>query len=105
MNLTQLAAHICEQAAMNDTDDVSAAMMFLQRRLEMIWNSQLWRSSLVEATLTVNPDGTTNMPTAIWLPSAATLLLPPAFASVIAIRTDSHAMNVASLESYFRSDT
>ncbi|MDE2106056.1 MAG: hypothetical protein KGL39_53025, partial [Patescibacteria group bacterium] len=49
--------------------------------------------------------GTTNMPTAIWLPSAATLLLPPAFASVIAIRTDSHAMNVASLESYFRSDT
>jgi hypothetical protein len=105
MNLTDLANHICQQCGMNDKDDVSAAKMFLQRRLEMIWNTQLWRSSLIEATLTVNPDGTTTLADTVWIPSRGTLLLPTAFDSVLAVRQDAHAMNVASLESYYRTDT
>jgi len=104
MNLTDLANHICAQCGMNDTDDVSAAKMFLQRRLEMIWNTQLWRSSLIEATMTVNPDGSTTLADTVWIPSRATLLLPVAFDSVLAVRQDSHAMSVASLESYYRTD-
>src|SRR5579872_5757292 len=101
MTLTDLANHICEQCGMNDSDDVAAAQMFLQRRLEMIWNSQLWRCSLIEATLTINPDGSTTLADAVWIPARGTLLLPAAFESVIAVRADNHAINVASLESYF----
>lgn len=105
MTLTDLATHICEQSAMNDADDVSAAKMFLQRRLEMIWNTQLWRASLIEATLTVNPDGTATLADTVWIPSRGTLLLPTAFDSVLAVRQDAHSMSVASLESYYRTDT
>lgn len=105
MNLTDLANHICEQCGMNDSDDVAAAKMFLQRRLEMIWNTQLWRASLIEATTTVNPDGTCTLSNTVWIPSRSTLLLPPEFDSVLAVRADNHAMNVASLESYYRTDT
>lgn len=104
MTLTDLASHICAQCGMNDTDDVSAAKMFLQRRLEMIWNSQLWRCSLIEATMTINPDGTCSLSNTVWIPQRATLLLPPEFESVLAVRQDGHKMTVASLESYYRTD-
>ena len=105
MNLTDLANHICQQCGMTDTDDVSAARMFLQRRLEMIWNSQIWRCSLVEATLTINPDGTCTLADTTWNPSSSTLMLPSVIDSVLAVRADNHAMTVASLESYYRTDT
>src|SRR5579872_7273257 len=105
MTLTDLANHICEQCGMNDSDDVAAAQMFLQRRLEMIWNSQLWRCSLLEATLTLNPDGTSTLADTVWIPSRGTLLLPTAIDSVLAVRADTHAMTVAGLESYYRADT
>lgn len=104
MTLTDMANHICTQCGMTDTDDLSAAQMFLQRRLEMIWNSQLWRDSLVEALLTVNPDGSTTLEDTVWLPSIGVLLLPSAIEKVIAARTDVLKLEVASLESYFRSD-
>jgi|GEM_PF-2934969 len=104
MNLTDLANHICAQCGMTDTDDASSAMMFLQRRLEMIWNTQLWRSSLIEGTMTINPDGTCSLGNTVWIPSRATLLLPPEFDSVLAVRQDGHSMSVASLESYYRTD-
>src|SRR5215467_13751264 len=105
MNLKDLANHICQQCGMTDTDDVAAAKMFLQRRLEMIWNSQLWRCSLLEAVLTVNPDGTCTLADTTWNPSTSILLLPSVIDSVLAVRADNHAMTVASLESYYRTDT
>ncbi len=104
MTLTDMANHICTQVGMTDTDDVSAAMMFLQRRLEMIWNSQLWRDSLVEATLTANPDGSTTLEDTVWLPGTGILLLPSAIEKVIAARTDIIKLEAASLESYYRTD-
>lgn len=102
MNLTDLANHICEQCGMKDTGDVSAAKMFLQRRLEMIWGTQIWRSSLIEGVMTVSPDGSCTLANTIWVPSRGTLLLPPEFNTVLAVRTSGHALNVASLESYYR---
>jgi len=104
MNLTALAAHICQQVGMNDTDDVAAAKLFLQRRLEMIWNGQLWRASLLEATMTLGTDGSVDLANTLWLPGRGTLLLPPEIASVLAVRQSNHALNVASLESYYRTD-
>jgi hypothetical protein len=102
MTLTDLANHICEQTGMSDTDDVTAAKMFLQRRLEMIWNSQLWRASLVEATFTINTDGTCNLGDTYWIPARGSLLLPTVINTVLAVRTDKHQISVASLESYYR---
>ena len=105
MTLTDLANHVCTQCGMADTDDLAAAKTFAQRRLEMIWNTQLWRNSLIEATMTLNPDGTCNLANTIWIPSRSTLLLPQEFDSVLAVRADNHTLNVASLESYYRTDT
>jgi hypothetical protein len=90
---------------MADTDDVTAAQMFLQRRLEMIWNGQLWRAALVEATLTVNTDGSCNLADTIWIPARGTLLLPRAMQTVLAVRSDKHPVSVASLEGYYRDVT
>ncbi|HEV2455102.1 MAG TPA: hypothetical protein VGY98_12630, partial [Verrucomicrobiae bacterium] len=97
--------HICTQSGMTDTDDVAAAQMFLQRRLEMIWNAALWRNSLLEATLTINPDGTTTLADSYWIPERSVLLLPAAIEKIIAVRLNTNALEVASLESYYRTDT
>ena len=105
MTLTELANHICTQCGMTDTDDVAAAQMFLQRRLEMIWNSALWRDSLLEATLTINPDGSTTLADSFWIPQRSVLLLPAAIEKVIAARLSTNTLEVASLESYYRADT
>ena len=105
MTLTDLANHICEQCGMMDADDLAAAKMFLQRRLEMIWNKSLWRDSLVEAALTINPDGTCTLADSFWIPSRATLGLPNAIQKVVAVRASNHALSVASLEKYYRTDT
>ena len=105
MNLTELATHVCEQCGMNDAGDIAASKMFIQRRLEMIWQQQLWRVSLIEAVLTVNMDGTTNLDDTIWIPSRGTLVLPPDIDSVMGVRTNTHALNVASLESYYRNNS
>lgn len=104
MTLTQLATTICLQTGMNDTDDQAAAMTFLQTRLMMIWNSQLWKDSLIEANFTINPDGTSTLGNTIWIPGRSTLMLPPEFDNVLAVRTDGHTLRVASLESYYRQD-
>ena len=105
MNLTEMAAHVCEQVGMNDTDDTAAAMMFLRRRLEMIWNSQLWRVSLVEAVTTLATDGSSTLANVLWCPARGTVTLPTEFETLLAVRTDGHALNVASLEAYYRTDT
>lgn len=105
MTLTDLANHICTQCGMTDTDDVAAAQMFLQRRLEMIWNSALWRDSLLEATLTINPNDTTTLADSFWISERSVLLLPAAIEKVIAARLNTNALEVASLESYYRADT
>jgi hypothetical protein len=105
MTLTDLANHICTQCGMNDTDDVAAAQMFLQRRLEMIWNSALWRDSLLEATLTLNPNDTTTLADSYWISERSVLLLPSAIEKVIAARLNTNALEAASLESYYRTDT
>jgi hypothetical protein len=90
---------------MTDTDDVAAAQMFLQRRLEMIWSAALWRDSLLEATLTANPDGTTSLADSYWIPGRSVLLLPAAIEKIIAARLNTNTLEVASLESYYRADT
>ncbi|HTV41613.1 MAG TPA: hypothetical protein VMF08_13610 [Candidatus Sulfotelmatobacter sp.] len=105
MTLTDLANHICTQCGMTDTDDVAAAQMFLQRRLEMIWNSALWRDSLLEATLTINPSDTTTLADSYWISERSVLLLPSAIEKVIAARLSTNTLEVASLESYYRADT
>lgn len=105
MTLTDLASHICTQCGMTDSDDVAAAQMFLQRRLEMIWNSALWRDSLLEATLTLNPNDTTTLADSYWISERSVLLLPAAIEKVIAARLNTNALEAASLESYYRTDT
>lgn len=103
MNLSDMATHICEQVGMNDTDDTSAAKMFLKRRLEMIWNTQLWRASIIEATMNI-VSGVCDAANTIWIPTRGTMLLPKEFNSVMAVRQSGHAMNVSTLESFFRTD-
>lgn len=105
MNLNDLADHICEQCGMVEAEDTAAAKLFLQRRLQMIWDSQLWRSSLVEATMTLDPDGTSTLAGSVWIPSRGTLLLPSVIQRVLAARTDAHTLSVATLESYHRTDS
>ena len=104
MNLTELSSFVCEQCGMTADEDLWAAKLFIQRRLQMIWNSQLWRAALVEASLTVSPDGTSTLADSVWIPSRGTLLLPSDIQTVLGVRTSGHALNVASLESYFRTD-
>ena len=102
MNLSQLASFICTKVNQSETDDVAACKEFLKRRMEMIWNDDLWKDSLVAFTQVLSPDD--YAVTSTWLPEKGVLLCPTIIERVVAARLDSRKLNVQRQEFYYRFD-
>ena len=102
MNLAAMAAFICGKVNLTEVEDLSAAKGFLARRLEAIWNDQLWKDAVVEYVRAISPDGYT--PASNWLPEKSILLCPPAIQRVIAARTTERVLNAQDHAFYYRVD-
>lgn len=102
MNLSAMAAFICGKVNLTEAEDLAAAKGFLARRLEMIWNDQLWKDSLVEYVLAIAPTGYTLQ--SPWLPAKSVLLLPPSIQRVIGVRTTERVINAQDRALYYRVD-
>ena len=96
MNLADLTSYICTKGQMTGTADRAAAKLFLSKRYELIYNSYLWKDSLVMVDVTVDPADADN--------AEGIVLLPEVIDRVVAIRTADRSVRVRGLEDYYRID-
>lgn len=104
MTLLELAQYICGKVNQTEAEDVAACRQFLTRRHELIWHEDLWKDSLVEYRLTLDPDPDHYTVASPWLPAKGVLLLPPIIQRVMAVRTSRSKLNVQRQECYYRTD-
>jgi hypothetical protein len=102
MTLNELAAVICGKLNQTEPDDVALAKTFLKLRFKLIWQSALWKDSLFEYTQTLTSQNYVLGNT--WIPSVSTLVLPPIFTHVVAVRNDRRRLGVESSEHFYRMD-
>jgi hypothetical protein len=102
MNLDDMARFVCGKVNQSEDEDILACKGFIRQRHTLLWTEALWKDALTEYRLTVSPDD--YLPTSNWLPTKGVLLVPPAIDKVIAVRTDSRALNVQRQEFYYRID-
>lgn len=95
MNLSEMVAQICADTGYLDTDDVAFAKTALRQRDDLLYRMGLWKDSLVQVNLTVDP--TTNDDHA-----EGVIYLPEVIERVIAVRTADTAVNVSGLETFYR---
>jgi hypothetical protein len=96
MNLSQLVDYVCTQVQMVGTDDRTACKMFLSKQYELIYNSYLWKDSLVMVNVTVDPEDANN--------AEGVVLLPEVIDRVVAVRTADQSVRVRGLEDFYRID-
>lgn len=96
MNLAALTEFVCTKGQMVGTADIAAAKLFLAKRYELIWNSYLWKDSLVMVDVTVDPDNADN--------AEGIVLMPEIIDRVVAIRTADRSVKVTGLETFYRED-
>jgi hypothetical protein len=102
MTLNELAAVICGKLNQTEPDDVALAKTFLKLRFKLIWQAALWKDSLFEYTQTLTSQNYVLGNT--WIPAISTLLLPPIFTHVVAVRNDRRRLGVESSEHFYRMD-
>lgn len=102
MNLETLAERACLESGYNDASDVAAAKKFARHWDEHIWNAALWKDSLAEYRVTLDPDGYT--PGSNYIPSKGVLLLPKDMDRVIGVRTADNQVLIEAQESFYRMD-
>ncbi len=97
MTLDQLADYVCTKSGLTDTAAVTACKTFLSKRYELIYNSYLWKDSLIGVDITVDP--TTNDDNA-----EGVVFIPEVIDRVVAVRTTDRSVQVRGLEDYYRID-
>jgi len=102
MTLNELAAVICGKLNQTEPDDVALCKTFLKLRFKLIWQAALWKDSLFEYTQTLTSQNYVLGNT--WIPSVSTLVLPPIFTLVVAVRNDRRRLGVESSEHFYRMD-
>jgi hypothetical protein len=103
MTLTQLADFVCAKVNQQQDEDKAICKDFLRRRLDMIWNDALWKDTLIEYSVAIDPTAI-YAPDSVYLPTKGVLLLPLEFDRVLAVRTGERALNVVRPEMYYRRD-
>jgi hypothetical protein len=96
MTLAQLASYVCTKSGLTDTAAVTACKTFLSKRYELIWNSALWKDSLIGVDVTVDPSDADN--------AEGIVFLPEVIDRVVAVRTVERSVQVRGLEDYYRID-
>lgn len=101
MNLATLITTIGQRTGLIGPRDLAACKAFVQLRYDQLWRAFLWKDSLVEYVVAIDP-GTAYMPTAPYLPTKGHLVLPSIIGSVVAVRSNLDKMNVERPMMYFR---
>jgi hypothetical protein len=97
MNLETLVDRACLESGYNDTDDVAAAQKFARHWDEHIWNSALWKDSLVVCDVAVTPSTNDDHADGI-------VFLPEVIDRVVAVRTSNNQIVIRGQEHYYRMD-
>jgi len=103
MNLADLAEHICASVRKEDSDSVAICKDYLKRRDRMLWDKHLWRDSIFEFTLALDPKAAFNIHSNPILAASGIVLVPRAIDCVLGARTASACLPVQNMENYFRS--
>lgn len=97
MNLTDMAAQVCADTGYLDTDDVAYAKTTLRQRDDMLWRMGLWKDSLAQLNLTVDPVNNADH-------AAGIIYVPELIERVVAVRTLDQWLRVSGLETFYRVD-
>ncbi len=102
MTLEELTDYVCTKSGLIEPDDREACELFLSKRYELIYNSYLWKDSLVGVDVTFDPDDDDN--------AEGIVLLPEVIGRVVAVRTADgdgsygNSVKIHSLEEFYRID-
>lgn len=97
MNLLDMASYVSGKIRQTDEDSVSQCKAYLRARDEMIYNGELWRESLYQLDITLEPE--TNA-----LHAAGIYALPQIADRIIAARTNDYQLTAELQETFFRQD-
>lgn len=107
MNLGQIATVVGQRLGVVTSDatsrDGAAVRAFLAMRHDQLFRSFLWKDSLVEFALNINPLNTYS-PTSNWMPTKGHLILPPIFQHVVGVRLGWMALDIQRPMLYYRAD-
>jgi hypothetical protein len=97
MTRDELVTFICTSTGYGEPDDIAACQTFLVARDRMIYDSALWKDSLVMCEIAVDPVNNADHAEGI-------VFLPEVIARAVAVRTAENAVRVTDLGQYFRID-
>lgn len=101
MNFAQLVTAIGQRSGLVGPNDVIACKNFVGIRYNQLWQAFLWKDSLLEYVVTVDPS-VAYAPTASYMPTKNHLILPPIIKNVVAVRSNQDKMNVERPMVYYR---
>ena len=97
MNLLEMTNQVCADTGYLDTDDVTYAKTALRQRDDLLWRMGLWKDSLVQATLTLNPETDEDVADGV-------VYLPEVIERVVGVRATNNSVEVNPIELYYRID-
>lgn len=109
MNLLDMANFVCAKVRHTEAEDVAACKQFIRQRYEVIYNDALWKHSMMQLDVAVNPlanqygalDGA-GIDTSCHRDGV--VLLPSIVDRVVAIRTSDRVIDVGDVLDWFRVD-
>ena len=102
MNLIDQANYVCTQIGLTDTDDIAAAQLFLRSWDEQIYNSYLWKDTMIGVDYNFSPKNADN--------AEGVVIVPPVIDIVVAARVGAapgvwgNSIRVHGIEDYYRVD-
>lgn len=97
MTLSDMANQVCADTGYLDTDDVAYAKTALRQRDELIYRMGLWKDSLLQVNVEVDPENDDDH-------AEGVLYLPEVIERVVAVRTADAFQRVSGLETFYRAD-
>ena len=106
MNLGQIATIVGQRLGVSTaagTNDGSMVRAMLNVRHDQIFRSWLWKDSIIQLTLPINPT-TPYVPGANYMPTKGRVILPPIFQMVLGVNFGRHSLDVQRPMIYYRAD-
>ena len=97
MNLTELANQACADTGYLDTDDLVFAKTAIRQRDDLLWRMGLWKDSLAQINLTVDPVNNEDH-------AEGVVYLPEVIERVVMARSTDTYLRVSGLEVFYRVD-
>lgn len=97
MNLSDMVTQICADTGYVDDDDQRFARTALRQRDDLLWRMGLWKDSLIQVNVPVDP--VTNEDHAEGI-----IYLPEVIERVVGVRTADQWLRVSGLETFYRVD-